>query len=121
MLKVGNANTRRRHEIYSKLIIKAPERGRYKYGLQQALTKRYEIQLLIFLLFTLSWRRFLSYRNQFIDLVCESMDWFLYDRDLRHERVKILPKFSVTSTLMGGWVNISDTKKINSKYRCFEN
>ena len=121
MLKVGNANTRRRHEIYSKLIIKATERGRYKYGLQQALTKRYEIQLLIFLLFTLSWRRFLSYRNQFIHLVCESMDWFLYDRDLCHERVKILPKFSVTSTLMGGWVNISDTKKINSKYRCFEN
>ena len=32
---------------------------------------------------TLSWRRSLSCRNQ-----CKSMDWFLYDRDLRHERVK---------------------------------
>ena len=30
---------------------------------------------------------FLLYRNQFIDLLCKSMDWFLYDRDLRHEGV----------------------------------
>ena len=30
----------------------------------------------------------LSYRNQPIDLLCKSMDWFLYDMDLRHERVK---------------------------------
>ena len=37
---------------------------------------------------TLSWRRSLSYRNQSIDLFCKSMDWFLYDRDLRYERVK---------------------------------
>ena len=33
------------------------------------------------------WRRSLSYRNQFIDLLCKSMDWFLDDRDLHHERV----------------------------------
>ena len=37
---------------------------------------------------TLSWRRPLSYRNQSIDLQSKSMDWFLYDKDLRHERVK---------------------------------
>ena len=37
---------------------------------------------------TLLWRRSLSYRNQSIDLKCKSMDWFLYDRDFRHERVK---------------------------------
>ena len=37
---------------------------------------------------TLSWRSSLSYQNQSIDLLCNSMDWFLYDRDLRHERVK---------------------------------
>ena len=36
---------------------------------------------------THSWRRPLSYRNQSIDLFCKSMDWFLYDNDLRHERV----------------------------------
>ena len=37
---------------------------------------------------TLSWRRPLSYRNQSIDLLRKSMDWFLYDNGLRHERVK---------------------------------
>ena len=36
---------------------------------------------------TLSWRRPLSYRNQSTDLQSKSMDWFLYDNDLRHERV----------------------------------
>ena len=36
---------------------------------------------------TLSWRSFLSYRNQSIDLFCKSMNWFLYDRGLRHERI----------------------------------
>ena len=35
---------------------------------------------------TLSWRRPLSYRNQPIDLQRKSMDWFLYDNGLRHER-----------------------------------
>ena len=39
-------------------------------------------------LLTLSWRRSLSYKNQPIDLHCKSVDWFLYERDLRHERVK---------------------------------
>ena len=38
-------------------------------------------------LLTLSWQRPLSYRNQSIDLLCKSMDWFLYDNGLRHERV----------------------------------
>ena len=37
---------------------------------------------------TLSRRRPLSYRNQSIDLLCKSMDWFLYDNGLRHGRVK---------------------------------
>ena len=38
---------------------------------------------------TLSWRRPLSYRNQSIDLQSKSMDWFLYDNGLYHERVKM--------------------------------
>ena len=41
---------------------------------------------------TLSWRRSLSYRNQSIDLLCKSMDWFLYDNGPRHERVNELNK-----------------------------
>ena len=32
-------------------------------------------------------QRSLSYRNHSIDLLSTSMDWFLYDRDLCHERV----------------------------------
>ena len=36
---------------------------------------------------TLSWRRPLSYRNQPLDLLCKSMDCFLYDNCLRYERV----------------------------------
>ena len=32
----------------------------------------------------------LSYRNQSIDLHRKSMDWFLYDRDLRPEKVTAL-------------------------------
>ena len=37
---------------------------------------------------TLSWRRSLTCRNKSIDLLCKWMGWFLYDRGLRHERVK---------------------------------
>ena len=39
---------------------------------------------------TLLWRRPLSHRNQSINLLCKSMDWFLYDNGLRHEGVKYL-------------------------------
>ena len=31
----------------------------------------------------------LSYRNRSIDLQSKSVDWFLYDNDLRHERANI--------------------------------
>ena len=41
---------------------------------------------------TLSWRRSVSYRNQSIDLLCKSMDWFLYHRDFLHERVNAFEK-----------------------------
>ena len=36
---------------------------------------------------TLSRQRPLTYRNQSIDLLNKSIDWFLYDNGLRHERV----------------------------------
>ena len=36
---------------------------------------------------TLSWRRPLSYRNKSMYLLCKSIDWFLYDNGLRHERI----------------------------------
>ena len=43
---------------------------------------------IVHLFLTLSWLRSQSYRNQSIDLQSKSVDWFLYDRDLCHERVK---------------------------------
>ena len=46
----------------------------------------------------------LSYRNQPTDLLCKSMALFLYDRDLRHERVKI-KKYS--------------TFKATDNYKCY--
>ena len=39
---------------------------------------------------TLLWLRSLSYRNQSSDLLCKSMNWFLYDRYLHHDSVKTL-------------------------------
>ena len=44
--------------------------------------------MMTFRALTFSWRRSLSYRNQSIDLHSKSIDWFLYDGDLCHERVK---------------------------------
>ena len=50
---------------------------------------------------TLSWRGLLSYRNQSIDLQSTSMNWFLYDNDHRHERVKRTLKSFKTYILKG--------------------
>ena len=47
----------------------------------------YEFWVILYL--TLSWRRPLSYRNQTIDLLHKSMDWFRYDNGLRHEKVNV--------------------------------
>ena len=48
-------------------------------------------------LLTLSWRRPLSYRNQPIDLLCKSVEWFLYDNGLRHERVQKRVKRNIST------------------------
>ena len=47
------------------------------------------LNITILLCLTLSWWKPISCRNQSIDLQSKSMDWFLYDIDLHHERVKI--------------------------------
>ena len=51
--------------------------------LQQKTNKQKKTNFLL----NLSWRP-LSYRNQFIYLQRKSVEWFLYDRNLRRERVK---------------------------------
>ena len=47
---------------------------------------------------TISWRRPLSYRNQSIGLLRKSMDWFLYDNGLCHERVNSSVIYQVSSS-----------------------
>ena len=59
---------------------------------------------------TLPWRRSLSYRPQFIDLLCKSIDWVLYDRDLRHENVKLKTLYS--RPILGPFCPLPLTKKV---------
>ena len=62
---------------------------------------------------TLSWRRPLSYRNQSIDLLCKSVDWFLYDNGPRHKRVKRKhnPRMTIIcyQVLSLGWLFSTET------------
>ena len=46
---------------------------------------------------TLSRPRPISYRKQSIDLLCKSMDWFLYDIGFHHERVKLSSDTTATT------------------------
>ena len=55
----------------------------FYYLIHRKILKIHKLNILI-----LSWRKTLSYRKQPIDLRSKSMDWFLYDTGLRHERVK---------------------------------
>ena len=55
--------------------------------LHSSTAKFYSIRMHVSLTVTLSWRRSLPYRNHSDYLQCKSMDWFLFDRDLRLERV----------------------------------
>ena len=67
---------------------------------------------------TLSWRRPLSYRNQSIDLRSKSVDWFLYDNGLHHERVNTLTATNLCMTkakLQEIIKNIFFSKKFSSR------
>ena len=54
---------------------------------KERMHQRYVAHVWYIYLLTLSWLKSLSYRNQSIDLLCKSVDWFLFDRDLPHEIV----------------------------------
>ena len=60
---------------------------------------------------TLSWRKSLLYRNQSTDLLCKSIDWFLYDKNLLRERFKLyfLPE------LLPEVLNISNLQEFESR------
>ena len=64
---------------------------------------------------TLSWWRPLLYRNQSIDLLYKSMDWFLYNNGLRHERVKSCANFTKTPVLPSLFSKVTGLKT----WRCF--
>ena len=60
----------------------------HKYKLLGIYTQKYKCPSVTKYSLTLSWRGPLSYRNQSINLQSKSMNWFLYDNGLGHERVK---------------------------------
>ena len=73
---------------------------------------------------TLSWRRPISYRKQSTDLLRKSMDWFLYDISLRHERVNKVRndhgntqrwEFSVLDRKHPFWTNLTQKIKVVSR------
>ena len=59
---------------------------------------------------SLSWRKSLSSRNHSIDLQSKPMDWFLYDSDLRHERVnsKLAFTFNIEISELKYFCNIKN-------------
>ena len=61
---------------------------------------------------TLLWWRSLSYRIHSIDLLWKSMEWFPYDRELRHEKVKAF----ITSTLFETIVTFFNLYKVNVSF-----
>ena len=68
------------------------------------------------MLLTLSWWRSLSYRNQSIDLQSKSVDWFLYDRDLRHEKVNICYRHHIVTLYSDMTIPIFSEKWLYSKF-----
>ena len=65
------------------------------------------------------------YRSQSIDLLCKSMDWFLYDNGLRHERVNLIcvcfhSGFIIFVSLFAGKVSADTLQKtidsVQAKY-----
>ena len=56
-----------------------------------------------------------SYRNQHIDLLCKSMDWFLYDRNLRSERANAVRNIEFISDPTWDFRIRSKAKKVLQK------
>ena len=64
------------------------QRAYYMFMKDNILWTFWYLFLINFRFISYSCRRSLSHRNQSIDLPSKLMDWFLYNRDFRHERVK---------------------------------
>ena len=81
---------------------KQPLKGALRDSCYALVVKNFEKYVLNF-----SWQRSLSYRNQSNDFYSKSMDWFLYDRYLRHERGKDVRRVYSNISI----VNISDKSR----------
>ena len=70
-------------------------------------------------------QRSLSYRNKSTDLLCKSMDWFLFDGVLHHEKVKVvagifLLSLETSSVLLNIWeVKLTKKKSFSSFSFCY--
>ena len=90
-------STKKPRASFSLLPLKLIETDHDRHSLETAVSTFYRrtkakfqfLQSVWKLRLTLSWQRPLSYRNQSIDLLRKSMDWFLYDNGLSHEKVKL--------------------------------
>ena len=71
-----------------------------------------------FIALTLSWRRFLSCRNQSIDLLWKSVDWFVYDGDLSRNRVNPVDTDVVTTLLQRRYPTSPYSCNGNVRQRC---
>ena len=76
-----------------------------------------ELQMLLRCWLTLSWRKPLLYRNQCIDLQSKSMDWFLYDNGLPHERVNAWTHHH-TETLFIFTISVAISRSRSMSYLC---
>ena len=83
LLKIIGLDPRSRYRSYSQFKVSSRLFEKHKQWASDKAKGNYADEVL-----TLSWRRLLSNRNQSIDLLRKSMDWFLYGNGPRHERVK---------------------------------
>ena len=81
LFKVSKRNTRKMCEIYSKLTTITPETS-FRYLFLVSLLLNLNLVIVFFYSLTLSRPMFPSYRNQLVDLLWKSSDWFLYDGNI---------------------------------------
>ena len=58
-------------------------------------------------------------RNKSIDLLCKWIDWFLYDRDLRHGRITPVLRREDKRLCMFAFSNYTKTNRVNLTPRFF--
>ena len=99
--------------VYSDASLKVAPK--WKYWLLSAFQRtfiNYTLHLIAMTSLTHASQSPLSFRNQHIDLLCKSMDWFLFDRNLRSERAKSVRNIELISDPTWGFRIRSKAKKV---------